>query len=188
MGGLIMAPDYPEDRQYDQKQFENGLAEQSKAVYDAILTKDHSKARWVLGVPPAGSAETVEEADVPERSSTPPTAAEQFAEHSAKLTAALKYSGTLPAAVTEQWMRKVGEIDLYEPTKGLVVLEDLFARFELTSDRYKPRPNIWNVDAGPIMNFADEMRGIERELKWLRNLLKHVELYLRQHPQARRRS
>jgi hypothetical protein len=54
-------------------------------------------------------------------------------------------------------MRKVGEIDLYEPAKGLVVLEDLFARLELASNFYKPRPNIWNVDAAPIMNFVDQM-------------------------------
>jgi hypothetical protein len=179
-----MAPDYPEDRRYDQLQFEKDLAERSKALDDAILAKDDSKARWILGVPPTGSAKTRKEAEVSERSGTPPTAEAQFAEHSGKLTAALKYSRTLPDAVREEWMRKVGEIDLYEPTKGLVVLGDLFARFELASDRCKPRPNIWSVDVGPMMNFADEMRKIEWELKWLRDLLNHVELNLRQHPEA----
>jgi hypothetical protein len=173
-----MAPDYPEDRRYDQLLFEKDLAERSEGFYDAIRAKDDSKVRWILGVPPAGSGETGEEADVSERSSTPPTVDEQFAEHSSKLTAALKYSRTLPAAVREEWMRKAGEIDLYEPTKGLVVLEDLFARFELASNRYEPRPNIWNMDVGPIMNFVDQMCQIEWELKWLRDLLKHVELYL----------
>jgi len=66
--------DYPEDREYDQLQFEKNLAERSKAVYDAIHIKDDSKVRWILGVPAAGSTETGGEAHISARSSTPPTA------------------------------------------------------------------------------------------------------------------
>jgi hypothetical protein len=173
-----------DDRRYDQQREEQDRTKRSQALNDALRAKDWPKVRYLLGLPPENSPARREAQAVSETNGTPPTAEEQFAEHSGKLSAKLMYSTTLPGAVREAWIQQVKEIDLYEPTKGLVLLNDLSREVDLAKDLYRPRPSIWSLGIEPLMHFSDTMAMIESELEWLRDILQHVERFFREHPLA----
>lgn len=176
------------DRQRDQLDSEARRAKLTDDLSKALSNNDHSTARWLLDVPPPGSSETSPTpTDVSKENDTPPTAEQQFAEHSDKLLNVLKsprsLSGwALPKSITTDWMNKIKTINMYNPSQGLAVLDELFAQYSQAYEEYKPRPSIWNMDVDSAMCFDDDMRDIKRELDWLRDILKHVEAYFKQHP------
>jgi hypothetical protein len=176
------------DRRSDQLDSEARRAERSQSLYDALRKKDDSTARWLLDVPPPSSSETrPTDADVSGEKERVPTADQQFAEHSGRLLAVLGSPRSLPgrglpASITTEWVNKIKTINMYKPSLGLAVLDELFSQYFEASEKYKPRPSIWNMDVDSMMRFDDDMSEIKRELNWLRDILKHVEAYLKQSP------
>jgi hypothetical protein len=179
-----MAPEYPEDRLYDQQQFEKALAESRDAFYKAILSKNESMARFLAGVPPAGLAPTINRSPARAQRTTAEVG-EDFDEYADKFAQALRRTGGLPSEVKEEWISRLKTIDLYEPAKALDIVANLLTRLDLARDRYRPRPNVFNLDVEPIMKFAEDMGRIEAELKWLRGVLESVQAYLQEHPEER---
>lgn len=120
------------------------------------------------------------------RAPRPPTAEEQFAEHSTLLITALQVSSFLPTYLTQQWIRKIKEINIYQPSKGLVIFDELCAGYWRGVEEYKPRRDIFDLAVAKTMEFDSEMHDIKQELDWLEAILKHVEAYLKQNPSKRR--
>lgn len=112
-------------------------------------------------------------------SKSPPTAEEQFNEHSERLSVALKYSTFLPNNTTQEWIREIKEIKKYSPSKGLRILHMIFLGYRLARDKYKPHRDIFDLAIEEEMRFDREMQIIKRELDWLETILKHVEAYLK---------
>jgi len=168
------------DRRADQLDFERTLAERSDAIYTAIRKKDYSRASWELGIFPSGSLETDSSfSTASTESNRQPTAEEQFTEHSTRLIAILQYSSSLPTYVTQEWIRKVKKINLYQPSEALIILYNLFADYRRAVEEYKPRRDIFDLAVAETMKFDREMENIRRELDWLKAILKHVEDYLK---------
>ncbi len=110
----------------------------------------------------------------------PPSAEEQFAEHSDGLVSALRVSNFLPTRVTQLWIRKVNKINLNQPLKGLMILDELFAGYWRAAEEYKPHRDIFDLAIVKSMEFDSEMHDIKRELDWLEVVLKHMEAFMKQ--------
>jgi hypothetical protein len=206
--GLHMSDDYWErrqesnafwDREYDQRAREDELAARSARFYGALLSHDHGRARWELGLPP--SDESVSRADGPrridietaadrllhdpgrprridvdgraraERSQTP-TAEEQFEEHRRKLLAILNVALCLPASVLTRWAAAVRTIDSVESgLRTIAALQGECSRLKQENTRRR------GYSTDPC--FDNEIWDVEAELAWLERILHHVQEYLR---------
>ena len=124
--------------------------------------------------------------DSPVRETRPPTAEEQFAEHSTQLITALRFSSFLPTHLIQRWIRKIKEINICQPAKGLVILDELFAGYWCAADEFKPQRDIFDLAIAKTMEFDNEMDEIKQELDWLEVILKHVEDYLKHNPFKRK--
>jgi hypothetical protein len=124
--------------------------------------------------------------DMSTRAIEPPTAEEQFAEHSKKLIAVLQFSSFLPTYLTQQWIGKIKSINLYQPSKGLVILDELFADYWRAVDKYKPKLNIFDLAVVKTIEFDGEIHDIKYELDWLESILKHVADYFKKNPFKRK--
>jgi hypothetical protein len=167
------------NRRDDQLRFEETQAKRTKAVYDAIHDEDDLRLYLELGITPPDSSDVDLDdlSDYDEENRTP-TAQEQFAEHSSSLRVALQFSQALPSYLTQEWINKIREIDIYKPSQGLQILDELLEGYEWASERFKPQRDIFNLAITETMRFDEEMREIKHELDWLRAILKHVEDYL----------
>jgi hypothetical protein len=115
---------------------------------------------------------------VSEQATRPPTAEEQFAEHLTGFITVLQSSRFLPRYLTQQWIGKIKEINIYLPSKGLVILDQLNAEYLRAIEEYQPQRDIFDLAVARTMEFDSEMRNLKHELNWLEAILKHVEDYL----------
>lgn len=109
----------------------------------------------------------------------PPTAEEQFNEHSERLFVVLKYSTFLPNNLTQEWVRKIKDIrsEKHSASTSLKILEEIYLEYTHTRVTYKPQRDIWDFAVNKEMRFDKEMNVIKHELDWLQAILKHVEAY-----------
>lgn len=155
-------------------------AEQAADVFEAIADGNEARVRSILGVQPADAAV----ANDNDSNQPPPRALsgdEQFAAHADRLQLELECSTFIPGPITADWIARLGRVALAKPLDGLTILDELRADFSRAQAKYEPRPSIWDMDVTRMMAFSDEMKAIDRELKWLRN---HMSSVLSQRIQA----
>lgn len=104
------------------------------------------------------------------------TAFGQFLAHTTRLIIHLESSRFLPNSVTRQWIRRIKQIDIFQPSKGLLELDALDADYLYAADEYKPRRDVFDLAAAESMQFDREMHNIRQELDWIKAILKHVEV------------
>lgn len=92
------------NRQQDRLDFERVQRDRTSSVYDSIREKDEFKVRSALDLPSPGSSS--------DSRSTPPTAGEQFREHSNSLLFYLKWSDALPESLRQAWAGCIQQSDI----------------------------------------------------------------------------
>jgi hypothetical protein len=169
------------DRRDDQSSFEKTQMESTKRFYKAIRDKNDMGAYLELGIVPPDSYDPDYLSD-DHGKKRPRSGEEEFDEHADKLRLALRCSQVLPSQLTQAWWSKVRGIDVYQPAKGLEILDELLRAYELALEEFRPRRDIFNLAITESMRFNQEMGEIKFELDTLRILLRHFEAYLKEHP------
>lgn len=186
VGGVILSiDDYDERRQdsndylnrrQERLDFEDKLARRRDAVYDAIRKNDYSSAASEFDAAPSDS--TGIDADYSsflETRDRPQTAYGQFLKHSTRLIIRLESSRFLPANIAQQWVKRIKRLDIFQPSNGLLELDELYTDYLYAVDKYKPQRDIFDMAVAKTMEFDREMRELKIELDWLKAILKHVD-------------
>lgn len=141
-------------------------SEATSALYGALRRGDHDTARWLTGVPPAGSG-----ADRPEQTE-PPTAGEQFREHTQALLFNLRWAGRfLPQELLADWIARVERLDIERPLAAeLAAIEAIREEYERACHRYEPPI----TEVSSRIEWDYHVPRIGHEIEWVAALFRHV--------------
>lgn len=182
-----MSSDEYDDRQRDSNDYlhnrqerldlEEMLARRHNAVYQAIWKKEHlGTASEFDGVPSDSSGINMFDSRTFETRNRPQTVYEQWLKHKTRLIIKLESSNFLPVNVTQQWIRRVKQLDIFKPSRGFEKLDELYANYSYLVDKYKPQRDIFDMAVAKTIEFENEMHDLMLELDWLKAILKHVEV------------
>ena len=161
----------------EQLNFEEILERRRDAVSEAFPKKRYSKVASWFGFDPSGSSGVFKNnSKAFETRDRPRTAYEQFLKHKTRLIIKLEASLFLPARVTQQWVRKIKQLDLFQPSSGLMELDELYTDYLYAVDQYNPRHEHLEMAVSKTTEFESEMYDLMQELDWLKAILKHVEV------------
>ncbi len=164
-------------RRREQLDFEEILARRRDAVSEAIRTKKYSKVVSEFGFMPSDSSSIyTNKSGTYEERNKPQTAYEQFLKHKTRLIIKLESSSFLPTHVTQQWIRKIKQLDIFQPSSGLVELDELYTDYLYAVDQYNPQRDQFDMTVAKTIEFETEMYDLMHELDWLKVILKHVEV------------
>ena len=155
------------NRQQDRLDFERAQRDRTSAVYDGIREKDEGKARWALDIPPADANSSSSRDECAPR---PPTAGEQFREHSGKLLFHLKWSEALPVMLRQEWAACIEQLDIEQPADSLAILTEVSESYQRAARDLKPHFS----DLSRAMCFETQVPRIGHEIGWLLDILNHV--------------
>ncbi|HEV2915308.1 MAG TPA: hypothetical protein VGX92_18660 [Pyrinomonadaceae bacterium] len=172
------------DRRDDQLSFEKTQLENNEAIHKAIRDRNDPGVYLKLGITPPDSSDTDDLSDYQEENGQR-SGEEEFDEHAEKLRIALRYSQALPSRLTRAWWGRIRAIDVYQPSSGLEILDEILQAYAVAVEEFKPRRDIFNLAISETMRFDREMREIKFELDALRILLSHFEAYLKENPLSR---
>ncbi len=162
---------------HEQLNFEDILERRRGAVSEAFPKKKYSKLISWFGFEPSDSSGVYKNnLDVFDTRDRPQTAYEQFLKHKTRLIIKLEASHFLPARVTQQWIRKIKQLDLFQPSIGLMELDELYTDYLYAVDQYNPRREHLEMAVSKTVEFESEMYDLMHELDWLKAILKHVEV------------
>ena len=115
-----------------------------------------------------------------------PNAEEQLQSGRKALLTALRYCEHLPIDITAGWRADLPLLDVYTPEESLSVLGDIRRGFDLAKDRHRPARDVFLMSVTAELGFEREMSEIERHLRFLEQLMRHAETWLKAHPEERR--
>ena len=165
------------NRRQDRLDFEDGLMRQSAAVSKAIRKKDFSRAADELGIDPSFASGTdAEDSGIAGVRDRPQTAFGQFLTHSTRLIIQLESSRFLPNRVAQQWIRRIKQIDIFQPAIGLLEIDALYAEYMHAVEKYKPQRDVFDLAVSQTMEFEREMHRLKLDLDWIKVILKHVQV------------
>jgi hypothetical protein len=168
--------DYLRSRQ-EKRYLEKMLARRQDAVREAIRKKDLlGTAGEFGGVPSDSSGINCDDSHTLETRNKPQTVYEQWLKHKTRLIIKLESSNFLPAKVTRQWIRKIKQLDIFKPSRGLGELDELFAEYSYVVDQNRPQRDIFDMASAKTIEFEKEMHDLMHEFDWLKAILKHVEI------------
>jgi hypothetical protein len=164
-------------RRQERLDFEEMLARRHDAVYEAIRKKEHLPTASVLGgVPSDSSGVNLDDLPAFEARNKPQTVYEQWLKHKTRFIIKLESSDFLPANVIQQWIRKIKQLDIFKPSRGLEEIDALYAEYTFVVDQYKPQRDVFDKVETKTIVFKNEMHDLMHELDWLKAILKHVEI------------
>lgn len=162
---------------HEQLDFEDMLAKRHDAVHEAIRKKDYSRAASEFGaVSSEPSGIYVDNSGAFEARNKPQTVYEQWLRHKTRLIIKLESSNFLPTDVTQQWIRKIKQLNIFQPPRGLEEVDELHADYLYTVDQYKPQHDISDMAVANTIQLKKEMHDIMHELDRLKVILKHVDI------------
>jgi hypothetical protein len=165
------------NRRQDRLDFEDGLARRRDTVSEAIRKKDYSRAVSEFGIDPSWSSDAdAHESVKPGTRGRQRTAFGQFLAHTTRLIIHLESSRFLPNRVARQWIKRIKQVDIFQPSNGLLELDALYTDYLYIADEYKPQRDVFDLAAAGSMEFDREMHNIRYELDWIKAILKHVEV------------
>jgi len=162
----------------DQKDETRKQEEISEAFHKGLRTGDYSEFYWRAGLVPPDSTTDSTASTMPLLNQQP-TALDQFLKHSTQLKTVLETTTCLPDSLTTSWIKVIQNINLFQPTAGLVIVHNILAEYELARYDYKPQRDIFDLKIYETLHFEQDMSRIKFELDWLKAILEHVENYLK---------
>lgn len=93
-----------------------------------------------------------------------------------ELIALLRYTTFLPQGVIERWSRKIREMDIEQPKRGIALLDELITDYWSVYLAYKPNENLRTSLKTENPNYAVEMGKIKSKLDLLGETLIKVQI------------
>lgn len=157
--------------------FEEMLAKRLDAVYEAIRKKNHLRSTSEIdGEPSDPSCINMDDLPAFEARNKPQTVYELWLKHKTRLIIKLESSYFLPAKVARQWIRKIKQLDIFKPSRGLEELDEIYAEYSYVVDQYRPQRDLFDVAVAKTIEFENDMHDFMHEFDWLRAILKHVDV------------
>ena len=169
-----MAYDDYWDRRQDEADRVRRASKAASDLHDALHWKRYDRARWIVGVPPAGAGsddpDPLDDLDEPEDRG-PQTVDDQFREHKRELLFDLEWAdGFLPRELLRDWWLRVEPLDLAEAEAGLAAIEAIRDEYRHAADRHEPSI----TEVSRRVDWDYHVPRIGEEIGWVERLFRHV--------------